>query len=81
MDRVHKNFTVLHAYVEYENPDDAEKAVKYMNGGNGSTLLSVNLNFKLSMGILALQIHFPWMNIYFPKIIIGQFSLNLKYWF
>lgn len=32
-DRVHPNFIKGYAYIEYENPDDAEKAIKYMNGG------------------------------------------------
>lgn len=32
-DRIHPNTSRGHAYVEYENPDDAEKAVKYMDGG------------------------------------------------
>lgn len=32
-DRVHPNTSRGHAYVEYENPDDAEKAIKYMDGG------------------------------------------------
>ena len=32
-DRIHPNTSRGHAYVEYENPDDAEKAIKYMDGG------------------------------------------------
>lgn len=34
MDRVHSNFSKLFAYIEYEMPEEAEKAVKYMDGGN-----------------------------------------------
>lgn len=34
MDRVHSNFSKLFAYIEYESPEEAEKAVKYMDGGN-----------------------------------------------
>lgn len=33
MDRVHSNFCKLFAYIEYETPEEAEKAVKYMDGG------------------------------------------------
>lgn len=33
MERVHPNFIKGYAYIEYEKPDDAEKAIKYMNGG------------------------------------------------
>lgn len=33
MDRVQQHLNRGFAYVEYENSDDAEKAVKYMDGG------------------------------------------------
>ena len=32
-DRVHPEFSRGFAYVEYENADDAEKAIKHMDGG------------------------------------------------
>jgi len=32
-DRVHPEFTRGFAYVEFENPNDAEKAIKHMDGG------------------------------------------------
>lgn len=32
-DRIHPNMSRGFAYVEFENPDDAEKAIKYMDGG------------------------------------------------
>lgn len=32
-DRFHSEFSRGHAYVEYELPDDAEKAVQHMDGG------------------------------------------------
>ena len=38
MDRVHPHFNKGFAYVDYENPDDAEKAVKHMDGGTYSFL-------------------------------------------
>ena len=36
-DRVHPNLSKGFAYVDYETPDDAEKAIKYMNGGKLKT--------------------------------------------
>ena len=32
-DRIHPEFTRGFAYVEFENPNDAEKAIKHMDGG------------------------------------------------
>jgi len=33
VDRNHPEFSRGYAYVEYENPEDAEKAIKHMDGG------------------------------------------------
>ncbi len=33
VDRFHPTFSKGFAYVEYENPDDAEKALRHMDGG------------------------------------------------
>lgn len=33
IDRVHASFSKGFAYVEYDNSTEAEKAIKYMNGG------------------------------------------------
>ena len=33
IDRVHASFSKGFAYVEYDNTTEAEKAIKYMNGG------------------------------------------------
>lgn len=32
-DRTHPNMSRGFAYIEYENSEDAEKAIKYMDGG------------------------------------------------
>lgn len=32
-ERVHPEFNRGFVYIEYENPDDAEKAIKHMDGG------------------------------------------------
>ena len=32
-ERTHPEFNRGHVYIEYENPDDAEKALKHMDGG------------------------------------------------
>lgn len=32
-DRLHPNLSKGYAYVEYETPDDAQKALKHMDGG------------------------------------------------
>ena len=37
-DRMHPNFARSFAYVEYEKPEEAEKAIKYMDGGRFSWL-------------------------------------------
>lgn len=34
MDRVHSHLSRGFAYVEFENADDADKALKHMDGGN-----------------------------------------------
>lgn len=34
MDRVYLNFSKLFVYIEYESFEEAEKVVKYMDGGN-----------------------------------------------
>lgn len=33
IDRVHPSFSKGFAYIEYDTPDEAEKAIKFMNGG------------------------------------------------
>jgi RNA-binding protein with serine-rich domain 1 len=40
-DRAHPNYIKGFAYIEYENPDDAEKAIKYMNGGRLKSVSSI----------------------------------------
>ena len=52
MDRVHPHFTKGFAYVDFENPDDAEKAVKYMDGG---LCLSPERNFSSKLPIAFFQ--------------------------
>lgn len=32
-DRLHPNLSKGYAYVEYESPEDAQKALKHMDGG------------------------------------------------
>ena len=43
-DRAHSNFSKGFAYVDYEKAEEAEKAVKYMDGGelSVSSILTVN---------------------------------------
>ena len=43
-DRNHPEFNRGFAYVEYENPDDAEKAIKHMDGG--ANYSSADLSFE-----------------------------------
>lgn len=37
MDRLHPHLSRCSAYVEFENPEEAQKALKYMDGGRPST--------------------------------------------
>ena len=32
-DRIHQTFSRGFAYIEYSNPEEAEKAIKHMDGG------------------------------------------------
>lgn len=38
-DRLHPNLSKGYAYVEYESPEDAQKALKHMDGGKKATEL------------------------------------------
>ena len=38
VNRIHPEFSQLHCYVEYETPEEAESAVKHMDGGMLCTL-------------------------------------------
>ena len=42
MDRIHPEFNRAFVYIEYENPDDAEKAIKHMDGGECKRTLYSN---------------------------------------
>lgn len=37
MDRLHPHLSRCSAYVEFETPEEAQKALKYMDGGRPST--------------------------------------------
>lgn len=39
VDRLNPHLSKGYAYVEFENPDDAEKALKHMDGGTCRKLL------------------------------------------
>ena len=39
VERMHPHLSKGYAYVEFENPDEAEKALKHMDGGKSSPAL------------------------------------------
>lgn len=40
MDRLHPHLSRCSAYVEFETPEEAQKALKYMDGGRPACLFS-----------------------------------------
>ena len=40
VERMHPHLSKGYAYVEFENPDEAEKALKHMDGGKSSLALT-----------------------------------------
>lgn len=58
MDRLHPHLSRCSAYVEFETPEDAQKALKYMDGGKTTLLHCASCSQRLKA--LPLQEGVQW---------------------
>lgn len=83
MDRLHPHLSRCSAYVEFETPEEAQKALKYMDGGRASTQMHVCSwfrNFSLTAcEIVTLTVIFsPWMIAEAHFLLFGLISFYYR---
>lgn len=60
VDRLNPHLSKGYAYVEFENPDDAEKALKHMDGGRCQMLQGGRVLWKKSLEQVDLMWKWDW---------------------